>query len=497
MGNYNHIPFHELVNGKYGRKVAYTDAEVVTEENICSIVAKAVGILNTNKTAIDYLWRYAKGEQPILYRRKEEAARDDIVNVVELNHAYEIVQFCVGQTYGEPIQYVSRSKDESKNEAIDKLNDYNHNAFKYQRNIMQGEWKSAVGTSFLGVQYDMDNKEMPYRLVVPNPLKTIIVYSDYTGKDILAIQEMKDAEGEQYYLCFSDNREYHIKGGNIIYNQLHAYGGIPIVEVPNNQSRISDIEVVSTALDAINTLQSNRVDGVEQFVQSFIVFCNVELDETSWKNMKKQGALVIKSNSGSENKASVDMLTSELNQTETQVLIDDLWKKVLSILAIPNQDASSNSGDTQGAVSLRNGWDHSKSRARLKDSYVVEAEKKLARIILNVLRVSNKDLKITENDFSVTITHSPTDNLYTKTQALQSMLQSGVHPLIATSTCGLWGDSEKVYLQSKPYFDNLYKTIDMAKEEAENQTAQETQNTQNLQQPTEFKNMTGKPMEEL
>ena len=63
-------------------------------------------------------------------------------------------------------------------------------------------------------------------------------------------------------------------------------------------------------------------------------------------------------------------------------------------------------------------------------------------------------------DFDVQLNHSPQDNMYTKTQSLAQMLQSGINPKIAITTCGLWGDAEKVYLQSKPYFDVLYKTVD-------------------------------------
>ena len=48
------------------------------------------------------------------------------------------------------------------------------------------------------------------------------------------------------------------------------------------------------------------------------------------------------------------------------------------------------------------------------------------------------------------------------------MLTSGIHPLVATTTCGLWGDSEKVYLQSKPYLDAIYKTADEMKVEEQN-----------------------------
>ena len=113
-----------------------------------------------------------------------------------------------------------------------------------------------------------------------------------------------------------------------------------------------------------------------------------------------------------------------------------------------------------GAVQLRAGWDFAKNRAKLKDAYVIEAEKRLAEVVLNILRVSGKDLKITTADFDVNIPHSPQDNMQVKAQVLQMLLQSGINPLVCIRTCGLWNDAEKVYLNSKPYLDALYKTID-------------------------------------
>ena len=56
-----------------------------------------------------------------------------------------------------------------------------------------------------------------------------------------------------------------------------------------------------------------------------------------------------------------------------------------------------------------------------------------------------------------------------KAQVLQMLLDCGIHPLIATKTCGLWTDAEKVFLLSKEYMDVLYKTID---EEIEKQNLQ-------------------------
>ena len=55
--------------------------------------------------------------------------------------------------------------------------------------------------------------------------------------------------------------------------------------------------------------------------------------------------------------------------------------------------------------------------------------------------------------------------MYTKAQTLTVLLQAGIHPIIAIKTVGLWGDAEKTFLLSKPYIDNIYKTIDDAEEQ--------------------------------
>ena len=47
-----------------------------------------------------------------------------------------------------------------------------------------------------------------------------------------------------------------------------------------------------------------------------------------------------------------------------------------------------------------------------------------------------------------------------KAQALIYLLEKGIHPKIAIRTVSLWSDPEKVYLESKPYLDALYKTAE-------------------------------------
>lgn len=479
----NRSSLQDIVRGRYGRKIAYADVDEITIDNVVKVVSNAIGTFYFNKPVIKYLWDYKNGDQPILYREKK--IRDDIVNKVVENHAWEIVRFKNGQTYGEPVQYVSLKKDDRINKAVDALNDYFRAVGKQRKDINSGEWTSAVGTGFKAIQ--MTDGEVPFRIVTPTPLNTFVIYSRYTEEPLLAVQELKDADGRSFKLCFSKTHEYRIQDSRLmnigtadapVYSRLHAFGGIPIIEYPNNQDRISDIELVISMLDAINNMQSNRMDGVEQFVQSFIKFVNCDIDEGTFTKMKMMGALVVKSNNGDLNKADVDVISQELNQTQTQVAKQDILDNILSIEAIPNKQGNTG-GDTQGAVELRNGWDFSKQAAKLKDPYIAEGDKQLALIALNILRIrKGADApRLGTMDFETQISHSPTDNMYVKAESLQMLLNSGIHPLVAIKTSGLWADAEKVFLTSKDYLDAKYQTIENLQEQEAK--AQELLNAQN------------------
>ena len=453
----------DIVKGCYGRKIAYTNVSQITPDNIVAVVGSCIGCFNYNKTVIEYLWNYYKGDQPVHYR--EKTANEDINNRVSENHAYELFQFKVGQTYGEPIQFISRRDDDAINKAVDELNDYMADANKQEKDIKAGEWQSATGTSFKAIQFTGD-KELPFRIVAPNPINTFIIYNESTEEPMLAVQELKDETGEHYKLCYTKSHECKLKNGKVLDWKLHGFGDIPIVEYPNNHERLSDIELVIDLLDAINNMQSNRMDSIQQFVEYWVKFVNCEIDKETFEEMKLSHALTVKSNN-KDNKADVEIMTQELNQSESQVAKKDLWDNALAILAIPNKEGNTG-GDTQGAVELRNGWDFSKTRTKLKDPVVKSAEKRIAKVVLNVIRVKGKEeLKIGIRDFDVQINHSPTDNLVVKCQALQYLLQCGIHPLVAIKTVGLWGDAEKTFLESQPYLKNLWKTIDDVKSEEE------------------------------
>ena len=107
---------------------------------------------------------------------------------------------------------------------------------------------------------------------------------------------------------------------------------------------------------------------------------------------------------------------------------------------------------------------------------MVEAEQRLNKVLLNIIRIRKgaDDCPISIYDFDINVQHSPLDNLIIKCQALEYLLKSGIHPLVAMKTCGLWGDVEKVFIQSKPYLDRLYRKVDASGVDVEYETKKAT-----------------------
>ncbi len=270
---------------------------------------------------------------------------------------------------------------------------------------------------------------------------------------------MKDDENKQYYQCYSKNQYFIIKNGKIVNSGLSGFGGIPIVEYPNNQDRLSDIEIAITMFDTINTMQSNRMDSIEQFVQAFMKFKNCEIDENAFLDMVKLGAISVKDTS-STCQSDVELMTAELNQSESQIAKDDIYSNMLIVEGMPDRQQNSG-GDTGQAVYLRNGWDFAERRAKLDEPFIRESEKAVARLILNIISKTTKDIKLSTRDFDVKITRNPTDNMLVKAQALDYLIKNKIHPLIALITCGLFSDPQKVYEMSYPYMKSLYGIEDI------------------------------------
>lgn len=164
-----------------GRRIIKTSVTEITENNVIEVLNKALAVHDLNRSDIDYLWKYYKGEQPIRHRVKD--VRPEICNKIVENRANEIVSFKVGYLCGEPIQYVSRNGGDEVVKAINTLNEYMFAEDKAAQDQELVEWQMICGTAFRLVLPDEvgEEDEAPFELYTLDPRDTFVVYSNEIG----------------------------------------------------------------------------------------------------------------------------------------------------------------------------------------------------------------------------------------------------------------------------------------------------------------------------
>ena len=451
-------PFTAVCNCNFGRKIIKTNKAQINASNIVEELNKALAIHNQNAIEVNYLDRYYSGDQPILYRKKVN--RPEVNNKLVVNLAYELVERKVADICAEPIQYVLRGTDEKKSEEITELNVTMDSESKQEVDIEICRWRSICGTAYRFIGNDDGNgdllDESDFSLSSEDPRYTFIAY--YSNNKPAFSCQIRDGENnETIYFCYTANEWFDIRDGKIFESGINGNRAVPVIEYPNNARRLSDIEITILITDGINKLQSDRINGVEQFVSAWIKFINCEIDKDTFREMRQEGALVVKSNNGAENKADVDVMTNELNQTEGQVVFDDLFERFLSIQGLANRSNNNSGGDTGNAVNLRNGHYDAGLRTAINEPILKKSERMSLRIILNRLRI-NKGFTLMPSDIVIHINHNKLDNLLTKSEALKMLLEAGVDYKRAIKTVDLFSDSEAVALESKARMEYLYPT---------------------------------------
>lgn len=435
-----------------GRRMILTDETEVNIGNVVQILRKALPYHWKNRSEISYLWSYYKGRQPILNRVKE--VRPEITNKIVENRANEIVSFKSGYLMGEPLQYVSRGNAENIADAINQLNEFVFAEEKPAKDKELADWFHICGTSFRMVLPDEmagEDDESPFEIYTLDPRNTFVVYNNGLGsKPILGVKYVVDENGVIHYSCYSDHEYFEIVESKVVSYDTHILGEIPIIEYPLNIARIGAFELVIPLLDAINLTDSNRLDGVEQFIQALMLFHNVDISSEDFDELRERGAIKFK-DIDPQLKAEINYLVSNLNQGETQTLVDHMYQTVLTICGMPNRNGGSSTSDTGSAVIMRDGWSAAEARAKDSELMFKKSERIFLKVVLNICRtLADMDLKVC--NVEIRFTRRNYENILQKAQVLDLMLKNNkIHPRLAFEHCGLFVDSDLAYTLSAEY----------------------------------------------
>lgn len=439
----------------FGREVLLHDEVELTDENIVEILDKMMRRHEKNRKDIEYLWDYYRGKQPILGREKK--VRPEICNKIVENRANEIVSFKVGYLCGEPIQYIGRNGSETISKAISELNEMMFSENKATQDKKVVEWQAICGTAYRLVLPDTRGGEddAPFEMYTLDPRDTFVVYSNEVGnKPLFAVKYCTTEDNNYIYSIYTANHFWKIKNKDIEETEGHALGIIPIIEYPANTARLGAFEIVLDLLDEINNIASNRMDGIEQFIQAFLKFVNCDITKEEYLEFLELGAIKVKSHEGQP--ADVDMVSDELNQSQTQIAKDDAHSAIIEITGMPNRNGGSSTSDTGQAVVLRDGWTLAESRAKDSELMFKESEQQTLKLILRIIRdtqgLSEELYALRLKDIALQFTRRNYENIQSKAQVLTQMLgQNKIHPRLAFAHCGMFTDPEDAYRVSEKY----------------------------------------------
>lgn len=441
----------------FGRRRIFTDERDINLFNVARVVENAYTTHLANYNDIEYLYKYYKGRQPIIDRVKE--VRPEIMNTIVENRANSIVTFRVGYTVGKPVQYVSSSADDSVSDSVAKLNDMMRVVGKHTKDKELVEWMMICGVGYRMVLASR-NPRVPFDIYTLDPRNTFVIYgNDFARTPLAGVYYTVSQNAVVTFSVYTKDMYYEFTNsyGDVSFKG-NPLGMIPIIEYPLNMARLGAFEVVLPLLDSLNKLNSNRIDSVEQFVQSLLVAYNCNFDDDVTANSIREAGMIVLKSVG-DARADVKVISETLNQTETQTLKMDINQAINEIVGIPSQGTGSSDSSNNGAVILKNGWQGAETRAEDFEAMFKLPEQQTLNIVSKFCATLS-DLQFDPADVDIKFTRRAYEDLLSKSQTLVTLLgQDMVHPQKAYEASGLFTDSEEAYKMGMENHERVQKEL--------------------------------------
>jgi len=458
----------------YGRKQIFTSEAVIDRSNVIDVLNEALKIHAQNREDEVYLENYVRGRQPILDRVK--AYRDEINNKIVVNIANQIVTFKTAEFAGEPIQYITRGGGEDVPDKVTQLNSMMLSEGKQSKDMELAYNIFTYGVGYRLTVHDPDTTEdeeelfdeAPFEMFIPDPKNTFVVrLYDVSKRVVMGVTYVytDSRENRVRFTVYTPNETFTIEGTasraeKIVDNVKHNFGLVSLVEYPCNPLYMGAFEVVLPLLDAINTTQSNRLDGIEQFIQAIMVFEGVDITAEQIMELKEMGALKLPP--ASDGRASrVYYLNEQLDQSQTQTLVNDMYQTILQIVGMPSQgDGSTSDSSNNGAVIMRNGWWNAEARSLETEGMWKASETEFLKIVLKICRDTNELGDLMVSNVEPKFGRRSYEDLLVKTQSFSTLRSAGCPSIQAFKFSKLSKDPESDAKQFDDYQEEQAAKLD-------------------------------------
>lgn len=480
--------------------VSYEDFQKNPIKYIDHYLSSCISKNNQNKNDAEELNRYYTGIQDILNKTRLNGVNDNN-NKLVANHIYRQVEFKKGFMVGNPISYSLAVSDKETGNLTD-LNKYLKDSAKASLDIEKYEdlYVSGLALQFIIPKtVDYDESEAPfelYNIPVGNAFK--VYSSDVTSKPLfdVVISQVIDkdfntqkrydvyfiSEKDDNYCCVT---KYTNLGNPTTKSEIQKepYKQLPLVEYALNKNRMGIVELVIAIQDGLNIIQSNQIDDIVEFVNSYLVFENQDLGK-DWakkvKEFRKNRAILLKTKNP-QLPAKLNLLKQTMQHTEINAFFELLVQEMYDIVACPKTSGGVTSGgDTGQARILGNGWESAQNQATVDITFVLRYEYELLKKMIRICKDNAEKLKdIYASDIDIKFSINMSNNILTKTQALQNLYDMHIPYEEALDIVNITSDTHGLAIKWQKN-DESQKTIAMkmqTKKLGENLNNQNDSNT--------------------
>lgn len=479
-----------------GRKKIYTDVLEITENNVISVLNRALIHHSQNAEQIRFLINFEKGLQP-LQREKKVRKEIDIKSISNLAH--QITEFWLGYFWGNHMAFVQKSDKHPKNSnptdndsAITLLNQMYEAEDMEKKDQLLAYYLEVCGTccQLVDIKRNVEDGDAVFDLLTLNPLYSFVVYSsDAYEKPMMGVSFSEKEDGTKVYTCITDKQVFIIENATEIVNgeqkmsvchgsrsgEVNPFGEVNIIEFERATDRTGVFERQIDELNALNILESDLVNDVAQTTQANWWGNDIELEKNDDGSIKgvQGGQWILTKSTGNGNKPNIVALTLNYDYAGVLSNIQAKHDGILERTFTPKQTEQSG-GSTTGATSLSSGWTATEAVACKQASIIKSCYKLRNKLVLKAIQKSvhtpqdSPLLRLKNSDIDIRPIRQKTFDMASKVNSLATMVQNMVHPRIAMEAIDFFPNLAEAVEDSLPNMLKYQKNILDGKKTAEN-----------------------------
>lgn len=271
---------------------------------------------------------------------------------------------------------------------------------------------------------------------------------------------MTDIEGNPSYYkiaAYGKDYNYFYKTSNSSLNSLSSeceifdnyFGECQVILHKNNMDRKSDYFNIESLLDALEKLQSDRINSVEKFVNSVLKIQGIgELSKEQREQIEESAYLLLP-----QSDMDASYLDHTLDQSQIEILRQDLIDDIHKFAMIPNISDVNFAGNSSGVALAYKLLSFNLMVQGCERLYMSGLRKRMR--LYNVFLNKKTNCKIIDvNDVTITFKHSLPQNSLELAQIVNLLGESGIV-------------DKETLAAILPFVSNAQETVMKAEEEAE------------------------------